>query len=210
MNQILFTFDVIKLRVSPEAHQLYSGYKFNENALYRTLDEAKAEAVKTAKSSLQASDQTVHALEQISIEELVASNTASVSTYFTQTDSLGNKTDIILTVRALASDSDTANTFYTYHLAMLGVPAIPSEKRLYDTVTFQHGSAFTEFEAAKSAVLKLCEDKRYADLYEQVWGMSKDVTNIGKWRKSFKESLNDGVNGLRELRLNVFRIQAEK
>ncbi len=206
MNPVFFSFDVVKLRVSSEPHQLYSGYKYTESPLYRTLDEVKAEAIQTAKANFQVGEQTVRTLKSLTIEQLVASDTASYNVYFTNTDHSGIKADVTLTIRALASDSDTISSFYTYHLAALTVSTLPSEKRFYDTIACRHGPVYAEFQDAKAAILKLCETKRYAQLYEQVWGMSKDVTNIGKWKKSFKEDYFDIANGLQELRLNVFRM----
>ncbi len=206
MSQVYFSFDVVKLRVSPDEHHFYTGYKYNDAPLFRTFDEAKTKAIEVAKTDFKATEQTVRPLEDATIQTLIASDTASFSLFLTYFDNLGTKTDVILTVRALAADSETSTSFYTYHLANLSVPAMPLPRRMYEIINVKHGPMYANYETAKSAILKMCEDMRYLKLYEQSWSMSKDVTNIGKWKKGFKEDFT-GFDGLQELRLDVFRLQ---
>ncbi len=209
MTPVFFTFDVIKLRVSPEEHHYYTGYKYNEGPLYSTFDEAKTGAVKVALEYFHAREKTVNSLINLTVEQLAESNTASFSIYITYVDGLGTKTDVILTVRALAADSD-AKIFYTYHLAALSVPPGEYKRRFYDNISVKHGTMYTKFEAVKSAVIQYTgKENNYPELHRQVWGMSKDVTNIGRWRKGFREYHNTGFGVLQELRLDVFRVQIE-
>lgn len=209
MTQVYFSYDVVKLRVFTGENHFYSGYKYNDGPLFRTFEDAKAEALHIAQTDFLASSQTTEALEKLTIQDLAASDSASHSTYVTYVDNLGTKTDVVLTLRALAADSKESPLFYSYHLASLGVPIVENPKRLYDTVTYRHGPMYAEFEGVKAAVLKMCLSNNYEKLYEQVWGMSKDVMNIGKWHKGFKEDFESGLNGLQELRLDVFRTQVK-
>jgi len=209
VTPVFFTFDVIKLRVSPEGHHYYTGYKYNEGPLYLTFDEAKVSAIKAAQEDFHAAERTIKPLINLTVEQLAESDTASSSVYITYVDNLGTKTDVILTLRALATDSDS-KMFYTYHLASLSVSSDQSKRRFYDNISVKHGTMYTGFEAVKSAVIQYTsKEQNYPGLHKQVWGMSKDVTNIGRWRKGFKEDHNTGFGSLQELRLDVFRVQME-
>ena len=207
---VFFSYDTIRLRLSEGANQLYSDYKYSDGSVVSTFDEMKAKAIATAKNSFHAPESTIRALETATIQNLLDSATASHSVYFTCTGALSAKTDVILTLRALAADSDTARIFYTWHLAALGVPPAPSKQQLYDTVSFWHGPMYADFEAGKAAVLRMCgEANNYLKLYEQAWGISKDVTNIGKWRKGFEEDFITPLGAAQKMKLDVFRVQTE-
>ncbi len=204
MPERFYSFDVVRLRISKEPHHYYTGYKYASSPLFTTLEQCKNAAAEVIKD-FHGKECAMEALSGITEHTIDTKG----EVYLTYTDDKGKMIDVVITIRAFNIGKSNAKDFYTYHLAFLGVPIVPSGKRCYDIVDFRHGPLFDEFSDIKSDILKMCDDKenQFSDLYEQVWGMSRDVTNIGKWRKTYKEDHISQIQGFQELRLDVFRVQ---
>lgn len=210
MNAVFFSLDITKLRISSDPPHFYTGCQYIEQPLFLTFEQAKEKAREVAKAAFHAPDRTLQMLQNVTLQHLVQSSTASHDVYWTYTDDSGTKIDSILTLRALAADTSEAKAFYTYHLNALNIPVMPTKQRCYDSVVKLHGPMYATFEDAKQALLVFCKDTHsYPSLHEQVNGMSRDLMNIGKWKKSFKEDYASLSVGLQELRLDIFRLSLE-
>lgn len=207
----VYSYDIVCLRLHDgDKRYLYDGYKYEHGPLFRTSEQLYQAL--SALMDMRYPQKTIQ--KDFGFSQYGKLDVITGKAIYATEEQQDGKYDIVLTPMKLYPDRDIVYQFYTYHTMRLGVSVAPSDDRLYDIVRYQHGPLFSGFEVLKPALLSFCAGKcagsarTYPQLYDQVSMMTADLTNIGRWHKSFTEkTVTDGFSD--DTVLSVCRVQTE-